>query len=173
MFVPLVSLAFAVDEALRSATGAVRICLWRWTISMVATTFDGDFSQLQMLLVLMFSSMSSNLQHVPGCAACHHTILCSEALVLIFFVLMDDSLLVFGALHCRTNLATVAISDASTLCKPAFSTTSGRSNFTSFEQRSTLCCSTSSRSLFPLDSANLCAPPFCIRGSHNSFPPGK
>jgi hypothetical protein len=53
MFVSCVILVFAncyVDEALRSATGAARIFLYRWTISMVATTFDGGSSQLQMLL---------------------------------------------------------------------------------------------------------------------------
>ncbi|KAG2758250.1 hypothetical protein P692DRAFT_2016278 [Suillus brevipes Sb2] len=48
MFVPRVILVFAkccLDEALRSATGAVCSFLYRWTISMVATKFDINSSQ--------------------------------------------------------------------------------------------------------------------------------
>jgi hypothetical protein len=106
MFVPRVILVFAnccVDEALRSATGAVRIFLYRWTILMVATTFDGDFSQLQILLpayvranVLKSSSSFRAVQHVITLCYAHTPEL---AVVLMFFLLMYPSLLVFGALQ--------------------------------------------------------------------------
>ncbi|KIK44974.1 hypothetical protein CY34DRAFT_571744 [Suillus luteus UH-Slu-Lm8-n1] len=166
MFVPRVILVFAdccVDEALRSAPGAVRIFLYRRTISMVVTTFDSDPSQLEIFLLRMFA-----LADVLESATCSRTCSMSspdavlrslQAVVLIFFLLMDPSLLSSMPVSCSarmTNLAMAGISNTCTLHVKMFDT---------------LLHCPSSRSLFPpLASANLCAPPFEVRGPHDGFP---
>ncbi|KAG2758256.1 hypothetical protein P692DRAFT_20824344, partial [Suillus brevipes Sb2] len=78
-----------------------------------------------------------------------------QAVVLIFFLLMDSSLIDFntGALQRQYQLI---ITDTSTLHAKAFD--------------NLLHCP-SSRSLFPPPaSVSLCAPPFEVRGPHDGFP---
>jgi hypothetical protein len=109
MFVSCVILVFAnccVDEALRSAIGAVRIFLYRWTISMVATTFDRGPSQLQILLFACVRAQCPRVFDIDVFGLCSMSspdavFRTLQAVVLIFFVL---SLLVFGALHRHDEL---------------------------------------------------------------------